>query len=128
MENIVIFILFLFIIAPLFVYIIVFTIAKQLTKKHKKSVTLALDMTTVFLVVGVTVLFSSIFQYPLIWWSMLLFLLLVVILAVHQRLTKIDIIYPVILKRVWRIHFLVYAIAHFLLIITGIVFSIRSGL
>lgn len=128
MENVLIFILFLFIIAPLFVYIIVFTIAKQLTKKHKKSVTLAMDITTVFLIVGVTVIFSSIFHYPLIWWSILLFLLLGVFLAIHQRVTKIDIIYPVILKRVWRIHFLLYAIAHFLLIITGIVFSIRSGL
>ena len=64
-----------FVTIPIFGYIIVFIVSKLLTKKHRKSVGIALDVTTLLLIICVHYLIIAIWEHSLLWLILIIMIL-----------------------------------------------------
>ena len=110
-----------FVTIPLLGYIIVFVISKWLTKKHHKSVRVALDLTTFFLVIAVHYLIQVIWGMSLLWVIFIVMILVAILFVITHWKTKQEIDFVKVLKGFWRFNFLLFSCAYLLLLIYGLI-------
>lgn len=114
-----------FVTIPLLGYLLVFVISKQITKKHKKSVHIALDVTTLLFIISVHYLILAIWEQSLLWIIFLLLLFLAIIFVLLHWKIKHEINLPIVFKGFWRFNFLLFCTAYVVLTVIGLVQSIN---
>jgi Protein of unknown function (DUF3397) len=112
---------------PLLGYIIVFVISKLLIKNHRKSVKIAIDVTTLLFVLADHYFIMAIWGKSLFW----LILLIMIIIAIafvfaHWKINH-EIQFIKVFKGFWRFNFLFFGIIYILLLIYGLILRISMA-
>jgi hypothetical protein len=106
---------------PLLGYLAVFIISKQITKKHRRSVHIALDVSTFLFILSVHFLIIVIWDQSYLWMILLSLLVTAVIFVIIHWMVKQEISLRVMFKGFWRFNFLLYFTVYVILIIIGLV-------
>lgn len=112
-----------FILAPFFLLIVIFYIAKLKTKNTQKAIQLAADWSTVFFILSVYFLIRTLF-HPAIFFLLIVILLLLLLAAFYVYLKmnrKIHL--KKLLNRFWRMNFLLFFILYIILFCIGLISS-----
>nr|WP_295971534.1 DUF3397 domain-containing protein [uncultured Bacillus sp.] len=117
-----------FVTIPLFGYIIVFIVSKLLTKKHRKSVGIALDVTTLLLIICVHYMIIAIWGTSHLWLILIIMLLIAAIFVVVHWKVKHEIYLAKVFKGFWRFNFLLFSTAYFVLLIYGLIVRISLSI
>lgn len=113
-----------FVTIPLLGYLIVFILCKQITKKHKKSVRIALDVSTLLFIISVHYLILAIWEQSFLWVIFLFLLVLAIIFVLLHWKVKHEINIPLVFKGFWRFNFLLFFTAYIVLTVIGLIQSI----
>lgn len=116
-----------FVTIPLLGYIIVFIISKLITKKHRKSVRMALDVTTLLLIVCVHYLIIAIWETSLLWLIYIILILTAAAFVVAHWKIKHEIHLTKVFKGFWRFNFLLFSFAYFVLLIYGLILRVSMS-
>lgn len=111
---------------PLLGYLAVFIISKQITKKHKKSVHIALDVSTLFFILAVHYLIVVIWDKSYLWMIVLSLLITAVTFIIMHWRIKQEINLRALFKGFWRFNFLLYFTAYIVLMLIGLVQRVTS--
>ncbi|MEH6944904.1 DUF3397 family protein [Bacillus sp. JJ722] len=113
-----------FVAFPFVGYLIVFVLTKQITKKHRKAVNVALYSSSILLISSVHFFILSIWRVSLLW-AILTFVILTAMLVVivHHKV-KEEIVMANVLKGVLRINTFIFSIAYVILVGYGLVVSL----
>jgi hypothetical protein len=114
-----------FVTIPFLGYIIVFVISKLVTKKHRKSVQIAIDVTTLLFLIAIHYFILAIWGQSFLW-LILLFLIFIAIIFVlmHWKINH-DIILVKVFKGYWRLNFLVFGFIYFILLLYGLILRVN---
>ena len=113
---------------PIFTLFIVFVISKWITKKHRFSIPLALDISTIFFILSVHFLIQSIWNTSLFVFIIIFILLIGMIFVIIHWKIKEEINYKKICKGMWRITFLLFFLLYVFLVVYGLVLSILKAM
>lgn len=113
---------------PIFTLFIVFVISKLITKKHRFSIHLALDISTFFFILSVHFLIQSIWNTSLFIYIIIFILLIGMIFVIIHWKLKEEMEYKKIFKGIWRITFLLFFTLYVVFLIYGLVRSILKAL
>ncbi|OAB30118.1 hypothetical protein PMSD_20160 [Paenibacillus macquariensis subsp. defensor] len=111
----------MFSILPFFPFILVFFIYLKWKDNKRDSLLMAMDVTTLFLIVSVSALFNNIFDLKFGFYLILLFLLIAVGLiggAQNRMKGKVDV--TRMLRAVWRMAFVIMTCSYILFTIIGL--------
>ncbi|WP_312027182.1 MULTISPECIES: DUF3397 domain-containing protein [Bacillaceae] len=111
---------------PLLGYLAVFIISKQITKKHKRSVHIALDVSTLLFILAVHYLIIVIWDKSYLWMIVLSLLITAVTFIIMHWRIKQEINLRVLFKGFWRFNFLLYFTAYIVLMLIGLVQRVTS--
>jgi hypothetical protein len=114
----------IFVIIPFLGYFISFIIAKEMMKSHRKAVHLAIDVTTLLLMVSVHFIVLAIWDTSYLWLIFLSVCSVGLIFAIWYWKAKGEIHYPKVLRGMWRINFLLFFTAYIALMVTGLILRI----
>ena len=106
-----------FVTIPLFGYIIVFIITKLVTKQHRKAVRIALDITTLLIILSVHYMIIAIWGTSYLWLIMLMMIMIAIVFVIVHWKTKHEIHFAKVFKGFWRFNFLLFSIAYIILLI-----------
>lgn len=109
---------------PILSYIIIFLTAKKWTKNHRRSVQIAMDVSTVFFIASVHYLILAIWDKHLFW--MILLIVLAIgcsVVIVHYKVSQ-EIVFQKVLRGFWRLNFLCFFCVYSFLFIYGVIFRI----
>ena len=115
-----------FVTIPLLGYFLVFIICKQVTKQHKKSVHMALDVSTFLFIISVHYLILAIWEQSFLWVIFLSLLVLAIIFVLLHWKIKHEINLPLVFKGFWRFNFLVFFTAYVVLTVIGLIQSVSG--
>lgn len=106
---------------PILSYIIFFILAKKWTKHHRRSVHIAMDLSTIFFIVSVHYLIIIIWNLHL-FWMILLFILVIAcsVVIAHYKVNQ-ELVFEKLLKGFWRLNFLCFFCAYLLLFLYGVI-------
>lgn len=113
-----------FVTIPLFGYIIVFVISKLLTKNHRKSVKIAIDITTLLLVISDYYFIKAIWGVSLFWLILLIMVMIAIAFVVAHWKINHEIHFLKVFKGLWRFNFLFFGFIYILLLIYGLILRI----
>lgn len=113
-----------FVTIPLFGYIIVFVISKLLTKNHRKSVKIAIDITTLLLVISDYYFIKAIWGVSLFWLILLIMVMIAIAFVVAHWKINHEIHFIKVFKGFWRFNFLFFGFIYILLLIYGLILRI----
>ncbi|WP_312095345.1 DUF3397 domain-containing protein [Niallia sp.] len=113
---------------PIFTLFIVFVISKLITKKHRFSIHLALDISTIFFVLSVHFLIQSIWNTSLLIYIIIFILLIGMIFVIIHWKIKEEMDYKKIFKGIWRVTFMLFFTFYIVLVIYGLVLSILKAM
>ncbi|WP_210363720.1 DUF3397 domain-containing protein [Bacillus sp. REN3] len=105
---------------PLLGYLAVFIISKQLTGNHRRSVSLAIDFSTILLVLSVHFLIFTIWNKSFLWLIVLVLLTIAALFVLIHWKLKGEIVLPKVFKGYWRFNFLLFFSAYIILIMFGL--------
>lgn len=107
---------------PFVLLFLVWGVAYLVMKEKKKSLHLAMDCTTVFLIGAVSAMLDTVFPATFggIWMILLFFVLLAGVLGNAQNRIRGKIDTGKLFRAVWRIGFVVLSFGYFLLLLIGI--------
>jgi hypothetical protein len=111
---------------PLLGYLAVFIISKQITKKHKRSVHIALDVSTLFFILAVHYLIVVIWDKSYLWMIVLSLLITAVTFIIMHWRIKQEVNMRALFKGFWRFNFLLYFTAYIVLMLIGLVQRVTS--
>lgn len=112
------------IVMPFLVYILVFIISKQLTKEHRFSVRLSLDVSTFFFILSVYYLIFTIWGKSLFWLILLMIIFIgMIVVFIHWKV-KEEIDIPKVIRGIWRVNLLVFFSVYVILVFFGVIRSI----
>ncbi|WP_079508338.1 DUF3397 domain-containing protein [Mesobacillus jeotgali] len=105
---------------PIIGYLAVFIITKQITRNHRRSVNLAIDFSTILLVLSVHFLILTIWEKSFLWLILIiLFGLAALFVWIHWQY-KEEIVLPKVFKGYWRFNFLLFSSAYIILVLFGL--------
>lgn len=110
---------------PIMVYLLVFVISKQFTKSHRKSVHLALDVSTIFFILSVHFLVVTIWGHSFLWAIFIFMLCCAIIFLIINWKLKGEIIFTRFFKGFWRFSFLIFFVAYVALTLYGLIQSVN---
>lgn len=113
---------------PILVYILIFIVAKQLTKNHRKAVQLGLDISTLFFILSVHFLVLTIWERSFLSIIFIFMLICAIIFVIINWKVKGEIVFTRFFKGFWRFSFLVFFIAYIGLTIYGLFQSVSVNL
>ncbi|MFE8703639.1 DUF3397 domain-containing protein [Cytobacillus sp. FJAT-54145] len=113
---------------PILGYLIIFVISKQITKQHKKSVHIALDVSTLLFVFSVHYLIVTIWGKSFMWLILLLMIAIAIIFAFIHWKVKDELHFTSVFRGFWRFNFLIFSSAYLVLVIIGLYQSITNSL
>ena len=106
---------------PILSYIILFIVVKKWTKNHRRSVQIAMDLSTILFIVSVHYLILTIWNKHLFWLILLTILCIACcVVIVHYKVNK-EIVLKKVLKGFWRLNFMCFFCVYFLLCIYGVI-------
>ncbi len=111
---------------PLLGYLIVFIICKQITKKHRRSVHIALDITTLLFIFSVHHLILTIWEHNYFWLIILFMLIIAIAFVLVFWKIKKEIDFSRVFRGYWRFNFLLFLMAYVVLTIIGLVQSVNT--
>ncbi|AIE59550.1 DUF3397 domain-containing protein [Bacillus methanolicus] len=117
-----------FVTMPFLGYVVVFIISKQLTGNHRRSVLLAIDVSTFLLIISVHYLTVAIWKKSFLGIIFITILITAIIFVFFHWKTKEDIIFPQVFRGVWRINFLLFFSAYIVLFLYGLIQKVASSL
>jgi len=117
-----------FVTIPLFGYLIIFIVSKQVTKQHRRSVHLALDGSTVLFIISVHFLIMTIWEKSFLWLILLSMSFIGIIVVLTHWKLKQEVDFQKVLRGFWRMNFLLFFAAYMVLVIIGIVQSVTISI
>lgn len=118
------FILASIIVFPIIAFLIMLIICRKLKINKHKAIGLAADVTTLILIFSVPIAIHSLWELS-IWIPMLVVLLVVAIIITYTDWrTKKEIEVRQLLKKIWRVDFLLLSLAYFTVWLVGISHSV----
>ncbi len=111
---------------PLLGYLLVFIISKQVTNQHKRSVHIALDVSTILFIISVHYLIVTIWNQSYLWVIILAMLVIAMIFVLIHWRVKQEINIPRVFRGYWRFSFLLFFTAYIVLVVIGLVQSVSS--
>lgn len=112
------------VIFPFIITILMLFIYKKRGRAPAKSLGEAADWTTLFLFVSVYMLARAIFDYSIGFYMLIAFVIMVLAFAIYERLKVKDFRIIRLLRKVWRLSFLLLLVAYIGLLITGLILQI----
>lgn len=112
------------VIFPFIVTILALSIYKRRGKAPANTLGEAADWTTFFLFLSVYVLAREMFDLPVGFYLLLTFVLIVIIFAIYERIKVKDFKIIRLMRKVWRLSFILLFIAYIVLLIIGLVLKI----
>lgn len=116
-----------FITIPILGYLMVFIISKQITRKHRKSVHIALDVSTLLFIISVHFLVISIWDRSFLWLILLLILAIAIVIVLIHWKVKEEIQFPLVFRGFWRFNFILFFSIYVVLICLGLFKSISAS-
>lgn len=113
-------ILTIFFVMPFLGFILVFYIARLVTKNTRKSVHKALDYSTLLFIISVHFLLATIWGKSFFWLILLVMIIIAMGFVLIHWKVKQEIIIRKVLKGYWRFNFIVFFIAYMLLSLYGL--------
>jgi hypothetical protein len=117
-----------FVTIPLLGYIIVFVISKLVTKKHRISVRVAMDVTTLLLVLAVHYFIMAIWDRSLLWVILLIMIIIAIVFVITHWKLKRDIHFKKIFKGFWRFNFLLFSFVYIILLVYGLILRVSLSI
>lgn len=116
-----------FVTIPLLGYIIVFVISKLITRNHRKSVKMAIDVTTLLFVIACHYFIMAIWGIS-IFWVIILFMIgiAIIFVIIHWKL-KHEIAFLKVFKGFWRFNFLCFGLTYIFLLLYGLILRISMA-
>ena len=111
---------------PLLGYLLIFVISKQVTKKHKRSVHIALDVSTILFIISVHYLIVTIWNQSFLWVIIVSMLVIAMIFVLIHWRVKQEINIPLVFRGYWRFNFLLFFTAYVVLIVIGLYQSVSA--
>ncbi len=106
---------------PILSYMVIFIVAKKWTKNHRRSVQIAMDLSTIFFIVSVHYLTLAIWDKHLFWMILLIVLAIACcVVIVHYKVNQ-EIVFEKVLKGFWRLNFMCFFCVYFLLFVYGVI-------
>ncbi|MHA6258608.1 DUF3397 domain-containing protein [Sporosarcina sp. CAU 1771] len=112
------------IIFPFLVTLLVLMYLRKKGKAPSKSIGFAADVTTPFLFIAVYVCSRVIFEIGTVFYIAVISVIIPIIFAVIERFKGKDFRIGLILRRSWRLYFIILSFAYILLLVAGIVLKI----
>lgn len=109
------------VIVPAFVYLLVYTIAKSAFRNNRRAAKLSVDVTTFFLILAVHFAVQAMLGQSYIWLIFIILALTASIVLIAQYKTKNEVDFLRFIKGFWRLTFLLFAAAYFILCLAAIV-------
>jgi hypothetical protein len=117
-----------FVTIPLLGYLVVFITSKQLTGNHRRSVHLAIDVSTFLFIVSVHFLIVAIWEKSFLGMIFITILLIgMMFIFIHWK-TKEEIIFAHVFRGFWRFNFLLFFSAYIILVFYGLIQRVTSSL
>lgn len=113
-----------FVAFPIICYLLIFILCKQITKKHRLSVSFALDISTLFFIISVHFLIVSIWGESLLSYILLVILFIGVFMVILHWKVKQEIVYRKVFRGFWRINFLLFFCAYLFLMAYGLIYYV----
>ena len=120
MENVFASLIAAGIIVPALVYIAVYVIAKSVFGNNRKAAKLSIDVTTFFLILAVHFAAQAMLGESYIWLILIILVLTASIVLIVQYKVKDEVDLIRFMKGFWRMTFLLFGTAYFLLCLAGI--------
>jgi hypothetical protein len=117
-----------FVTVPIIGYFVVFVIAKQMTKKHRKSVHIALDTTTILFILSVHYLIVTIWEFSLLWLILILMIAMAILSLLIQYKLNEEVDFKKVFRGFWRFNFLLFFSAYIILVCVGIFISVTQSI
>lgn len=111
---------------PILGYLLVFIIAKQITKKHKRSVHIALDTSTLLFILSVHYLILVIWNKSFFPYILLLIISIAIVFVIIHWKVKQEINILQVFRGFWRFNFLLFFTAYAVLFLYGLIFRVSS--
>ncbi len=114
---------------PVVPFFIVYYIGLGLKREKKKTFLLAMDVTTLFLLLSVSALFNNIFQSGFGFYLILLIVLISAgLIGGAQNRLKGKVDWKRLLRAVWRLSFLFMSIGYLLFMVVGLIKYISQAM
>lgn len=113
---------------PIIGYIIIFTICKQMTRNHRRSVLIALDLSTLLVIFSVHYMIVAIWEQSYFWVILLVMLNMAIIYVLFYWKTKKEIDFLALFRGYWRLNFLLFSTAYLFLLVIGLIQSVNAEL
>lgn len=111
---------------PILSYMIIFIVAKKWTKNHRRSVQIAMDLSTIFFIISVHYLILAIWDKHLFWMILLIVLAIACcVVIVHYKVNQ-EIVLEKVLKGFWRLNFMCFFCVYSLLFVYGVISRILT--
>ncbi|MCM3237827.1 DUF3397 domain-containing protein [Heyndrickxia oleronia] len=104
---------------PFLGYFLSFILVKQLTRNHRRAVSIAIDITTLILIISVHFLIKGIWGQSLLWLIILIILMIGLVFVVFYRSVRDEIEYSRVFKGFWRLNFLFFTTIYIILFVYG---------
>lgn len=117
----------IFAIVVMFPFIVTFLALSFYKKRGKAPANMlgeAADWTTFFLFASVYILARSMFDFAIGFYMMMTFVLIVIVFAVYERIKVKDFKIIRLMRKVWRLSFILLFVAYVGILITGLVLKI----
>lgn len=111
---------------PLLGYLLVFIISKQVTRQHRRSVHIALDVSTILFIISVHYLIVTIWNQSYLWVIILAMLVIAMVFVLIHWRVKQEINFPRVFRGYWRFNFLLFFTAYVVLVVIGLVQSVSA--
>jgi hypothetical protein len=105
---------------PIITFLLLKVILKKITRRNKLSTQIAIDFSSVFFVFSVYFLVLEIFEIDVLFYLMLFILIISLIVVLLQWKIREEIKFPTVIKSILRFNFLIFFIAHLLLLVYGL--------
>lgn len=116
-----------FVTVPILGYILIFVVSKQITKKHRRAVQIAIDGSALLFIISVHYLIITIWEKSLLWVILLLIMFVGIGVVFINWKVKEEIDYTRVFRGFLRFNFLIFFSLYSVLLIIGIVRSITNA-
>ncbi|MDF2903866.1 MAG: hypothetical protein K0S25_1504 [Bacillus sp. (in: firmicutes)] len=109
-----------FVTVPLLGFIVIYFVSKKIFKSSRRAVHLAIDWSTILLILSVNQIIFVLWQKSFLWAIFLVLILVALVFVFIHWKTKHEIVFRPIFKGFWRMNFLLFFTAHIFLLILGL--------
>lgn len=126
MSDALAWILATFVTLPILAFYLIYIVTVKITKNKKYSIKLAVDLSTIIFIISVYYIAYEIWSFSLFWFILIAILLVAIIFTLIHWKVSDDIDMVKLIKGIWRVNFILFFIAYFILSIYGLFVRISS--